>query len=145
MKKIQLFIAIVTLILCSVPTEAAKKVHTIGDSTMANYDESATATRGWCQYLQQFLTGIEVNNRGKAGASSKSFYRETAFWTSVKKQMSPGDYVIIQFSHNDEKNSGMDGDELKAYYNSIGDAASASAIDYRGTNPSTTYKEYLRK
>ena len=61
MKKIQLFIAIVTLILCSVPTEAAKKVHTIGDSTMANYDESATATRGWCQYLQQFLTGHRLS------------------------------------------------------------------------------------
>ncbi|MDE6417775.1 MAG: carbohydrate esterase, partial [Duncaniella sp.] len=53
----------------------AKKVHTIGDSTMANYDENATVTRGWCQYLQQFLTGIDVNNRAKNGASSKSFYK----------------------------------------------------------------------
>ena len=52
---------------------------------MANYDESATVTRGWCQYLQQFLEGIEVNNRGKSGASSKSFYKEAAYWTSVKK------------------------------------------------------------
>ncbi|GFI52802.1 MULTISPECIES: GDSL-type esterase/lipase family protein [Duncaniella] len=125
--------------------DAAKKVHTIGDSTMANYDESATITRGWCQYLQQFLDGIEVNNRGKNGASSKSFYKEAAFWTSVKTQMSPGDYVLIQFAHNDEKTQGMDGDELIAYYKSIGDDAQAAATDYRGTNPSTTYKEYLRK
>lgn len=59
--------------------------------------------------------------------------------------MSPGDYVLIQFAHNDEKTQGMDGDELIAYYKSIGDDAQAAATDYRGTNPSTTYKEYLRK
>ncbi len=125
--------------------DAAKKVHTIGDSTMANYDENATVTRGWCQYLQQFLTGIEVNNRGKNGASSKSFYTEAAFWTSVKTQMNEGDYLLIQFAHNDEKTQGMDGDELKAYYTSIGDNEAAAATDYRGTNPSTTYKDYMRK
>lgn len=125
--------------------DAAKKVHTIGDSTMANYDENATVTRGWCQYLQQFLEGIEVNNRGKNGASSKSFYLEAPYWTTVKQQMAPGDYVLIQFAHNDEKTQGMDGDEVKAYYTSVGDAAAASSTDYRGTCPSTTYKEYLRK
>lgn len=124
---------------------ATKKVHTIGDSTMQTYDESKTVTRGWGQYLQQFFDGIEVNNRGKAGASSKSFYEETAFWASVKKQLSPGDYVVIQFAHNDEKNQGMDGTELKNYYASIGDTESAAAVDYRGTVPTTTYKEYLRK
>ena len=34
----------------------AKKVHTLGDSTMAPYDESATVTRGWGMYFGQFLT-----------------------------------------------------------------------------------------
>lgn len=146
MKKFQSLIAAAAMIIGgSMTSGAAKKVHTIGDSTMANYDESATVTRGWCQYLQQFLNGIEVNNRGKSGSSSKSFYQEPAFWTSVKKQMSPGDYVLIQFAHNDEKNLGMDGDEVKAYYTSIGDDVKAAATDYRGTRPTTTYKEYLRK
>lgn len=140
-----LFVAAALTVGSAFQADAAKKVHTIGDSTMANYDENATVTRGWCQYLQQFLTGIEVNNRGKNGASSKSFYVETSFWTSVKTQMHEGDYLLIQFAHNDEKTQGMDGDELKAYYTSIGDNASASATDYRGTNPSTTYKDYLRK
>ncbi|MCM1521938.1 MAG: GDSL-type esterase/lipase family protein [Muribaculaceae bacterium] len=142
MKKFATLLAAAAIALAAT---GAKKVHTIGDSTMQTYDESATVTRGWGQYLQQFLNGIEVNNRGKAGASSKSFYNESAYWTSVKKQMQPGDYVVIQFAHNDEKNSGMDGDEVKAYYNSIGDAAKADATDYRGTTPHTTYKEYLRK
>ncbi|MCM1162967.1 MAG: GDSL-type esterase/lipase family protein [Muribaculaceae bacterium] len=141
MKKITALLAAAAIALGA---SGAKKVHTIGDSTMQTYDEKATVTRGWGQYLQQFLEGIEVNNRGKAGASSKSFYKEAAYWTSVKKQMQPGDYVVIQFAHNDEKNGGMDGDEVKDYYTSIGDAAAAQATDYRGTTPNTTFKQYLR-
>lgn len=124
----------------------AIKVHTIGDSTMATYSESTTVTRGWGQMFQQFFTdAVTVNNRAKSGASSKSFYEEAAYWESVKKQIQPGDYVLIQFAHNDEKNDGMDGDEVKAYYESIGDQAKADATDYRGTTAGGTYKEYLRK
>ena len=124
----------------------AIKVHTIGDSTMATYSESTTVTRGWGQMFQQFFTdAVTVNNCAKSGASSKSFYEEAAYWESVKKQIQPGDYVLIQFAHNDEKNDGMDGDEVKAYYESIGDQAKADATDYRGTTASGTYKEYLRK
>lgn len=124
----------------------AIKVHTIGDSTMATYSESTTVTRGWGQMFQQFFTdAVTMNNRAKSGASSKSFYEEAAYWESVKKQIQPGDYVLIQFAHNDEKNDGMDGDEVKAYYESIGDQAKADATDYRGTTASGTYKEYLRK
>lgn len=146
MKHLTTFLAAMSMLAAaSTSALATPKVHTIGDSTMADYDESKTVTRGWCQYLQPFLNGIEVNNRGKNGASSKSFYREASFWTSVKTQLTPGDYVVIQFAHNDEKTSGMDGDELKAYYTSIGSDSLANATDYRGTNPSTTYKEYLRK
>lgn len=124
----------------------AIKVHTIGDSTMATYSGRQTVTRGWGQMFQQFFTdAVTVNNRAKSGASSKSFYEEAAYWESVKKQIQPGDYVLIQFAHNDEKNDGMDGDEVKAYYESIGDQAKADATDYRGTTASGTYKEYLRK
>ena len=124
----------------------AIKVHTLGESTMATYSESTTVTRGWGQMFQQFFTdAVTVNNRAKSGASSKSFYEEAAYWESVKKQIQPGDYVLIQFAHNDEKNDGMDGDEVKAYYESIGDQAKADATDYRGTTASGTYKEYLRK
>ena len=44
------------LVLMLSNTSAAKKVHTLGDSTMAPYDESATVTRGWGMYFGQFLT-----------------------------------------------------------------------------------------
>lgn len=117
----------------------AKKVHTIGDSTMATYDETSDK-RGWGQMFNQFFTDdITVNNRAKSGASSKSFYNEAPYWATVKTQIEPGDYVLIQFAHNDEKNNGYDGDELQA-------ANPDSVIaDTRGTAPFTTYKDYLRK
>lgn len=54
------------------------RVHTIGDSTMADYDENATVTRGWGMYLQQFLDGVTVNNRGKGGADTRGFFEGEA-------------------------------------------------------------------
>ncbi len=140
------FIAAATMAVCATFFADARKIHTIGDSTMATYSESTTVTRGWGQMFQQFFTDdITVNNRAKSGASSKSFYEESAYWQSVKKQIEPGDYVIISFAHNDEKNNGCDGDSLKAYYTANGDATTAASLDYRGTTPSGTYKAYLRK
>jgi len=132
--------------------EAKKKLHTIGDSTMATYStDGSTDKRGWCQVLQQFFNtdNVTVNNRGKSGASSKSFYQESDYWPTLVKggedEMQSGDYLLIQFAHNDEKNSGADGDTVKAYYNYIGDATTASSVDYRGTTASGTFKEYIRK
>ena len=140
------FFAAAVLAACAALCADARKVHTIGDSTMATYDENTTITRGWGQMFQQFFKGdVTVNNRAKNGASSKSFYMEAPYWQSVKKQIQAGDYVLIQFAHNDEKSGGCDGDELKAYYKSIGDDAKANSTDYRGTTASGTYKEYLRK
>ena len=144
MNRFKIFITMLIAAL-TVRVAPAITVHTIGDSTMATYDESSTDKRGWGQMFEQFFTGLTVNNRGKSGASSKSFYQESAYWTSVKTQISEGDYVLIQFSHNDEKTNGVDGDSLIAYYTALGDDSSASATDYRGTTPFDTYKEYLRK
>ena len=107
---------------------------------MAPYDESATVTRGWGMYFGNFLTnGWTSVNYAKGGRDSRGGYTE--LWQTAKKQVEAGDYVIITFGHNDEKNSGMDGYELKAYYESIGETAKAAAVDLRGTVPSTTYKE----
>ena len=120
------------------------KVHTLGDSTMAPYDESATVTRGWGMYFGQFLTnGWTSINYAKGGRDTYGGYNE--LWQTAKKQVKEGDYVIIQFAHNDEKNNGMDGYALQAYYNSIGNTSTAAAVDLRGSVPSTTYKQNLTK
>ena len=135
---------LVALLLSALTATAAVKVHTIGDSTMANYDENSTDKRGWCQMLQQFFNADEVvvNNRGKSGASSKSFYLESAYWKTVIAGVNEGDYVLIQFAHNDEKNGGLDGDDVIAHAKENGQ--STDGIDYRGTTASGTFKKYIR-
>ena len=127
--------------------QGAIKVHTIGDSTMAEYDESTTDKRGWGMYLGSFFepSFVTINNRGKSGADTRGFYTGAAFWPSVKSQMSAGDYLLIQFAHNDEGNdsnlSGLDNLEYAAYCQDHGLPAPSDA---RGTNPQTTYRDYLR-
>ena len=136
MKKTALFVLALWGMSLTLP---AQTVHTIGDSTMADYNEATTDQRGWGQMFQQFFDAtVKVNNRGKSGASSKSFYLESPYWPSVKKQIAAGDYVLIQFAHNDEKSNGMDGDSVQIIN---GD----KSADYRGTTPQGTYKEYLRR
>ena len=128
-----------------IPTNAAKrKVHTIGDSTMSEYKVSATPKRGWGMYLQAFFNAdsVEVNNRGKSGASTRTFYETENLWPSVKTQMKAGDYLIIQFAHNDEKCKGEDVYVENARLRALGQD---TLTDMRGTEPNTTYKEYLRK
>ena len=130
---------LLSLLIC-LPLPSAVKVHTIGDSTMATYADNSPKI-GWGQVLQQFFTNdVKIVNHALSGRSSKSFYQEK--WSSVKSQIKEGDYVIIQFAHNDEKANGLDGDTLNAYYKSVGKSESADA---RGTSPNDTYKEYLRK
>lgn len=122
----------------------AGKVHTLGDSTMAPYDESATNTRGWGMYFGNFLTnGWSSINYAKGGRDSRGGFNE--LWQNAKNNVQAGDYVLIQFAHNDEKYNGVDNLELQAYYTAKGDATNAAAVksDGRGTVPSTTYKECL--
>ena len=141
MKKLtSLFLA---LMLCNALFTNAITVHTIGDSTMADYDESTTDKRGWCTYLGAFFDPafVTVNNRGKSGASTRTFYEGAAYWASVKSQMQTGDYVLIQFAHNDENNNGLDVIEYNAYLTEHGQP---TLTDLRGTCPNTTYKAFLR-
>jgi len=142
--KTRLYVFLAMLLTVCTVAVGAKKVHTLGDSTMAPYDESATVTRGWGMYFGNFLTnGWTSVNYAKGGRDTYGALNE--LWPSAEKQVEAGDYVIITFAHNDEKNSGMDGYQLKAYYESIGDASAAAAVDLRGSIPSTTYKENLGK
>ena len=143
MKK--LFTILMATIICLPMANGAVKVHTIGDSTMAEYDENTTDKRGWGMYLGSFFDPafVTVNNRGKSGADTRSFYTGAGYWPSVKSQMSAGDYLIIQFAHNDEGTVtyGMDNLEYAAYCQEHNLPA---PTDARGTNPQTTYREYLR-
>ncbi|MDE5671813.1 MAG: rhamnogalacturonan acetylesterase [Duncaniella sp.] len=98
-----LALALPVMAFAQVPADTIT-VFMIGDSTMANKPlDKENQERGWGQMLPIYLEGaIKVDNHAVNGRSSKSFIDEGR-WEKVREQIRPGDYVIIQFGHNDEK------------------------------------------
>lgn len=89
----------------SLVLNVSAKIHTIGDSTMADYDQAEPDQKGmygWGQVFgDYFSNGMTVKNWGDRGESARSFYRK--FWPKVRTEIKKGDYVLIQFGHNDQK------------------------------------------
>ncbi len=83
-------------------TGAVITIYLIGDSTVCNYAASAYPMAGWGQVLPYFFNSanVKIDNRAIGGRSSRSFYEEGR-WTTVKNALVAGDYVFIQFGHND--------------------------------------------
>ena len=82
---------------------AVPTIYLIGDSTMADKPNLEHPERGWGQLFQEFvLEPAKVENHAVNGRSSKSFIDEGR-WTPVQEKLQPGDWVIIQFGHNDQK------------------------------------------
>ena len=78
-------------------------VYTIGDSTMANKKAEVYPETGWGQVFQTYFdSGVKVANHAVNGRSSKSFLTEGR-WKVVLDSLRRGDFVFIQFGHNDEK------------------------------------------
>lgn len=101
------FVFIISLFLLLTAFTSEKQVitiFTIGDSTMANKKlDGGNPERGWGQMLSRYFSSdIVIDNHAVNGRSSKSFIEEGR-WDAVLKKLKPGDYVFIQFGHNDEK------------------------------------------
>ena len=80
-------------------------IHLMGDSTCAEKDlPKAGQERGWGMMFQNFLdpAAVTVINYAQNGRSTKSF-RDLGLWDKVYEAVRPGDYVFIQFGHNDAK------------------------------------------
>ncbi|MBQ8467956.1 MAG: rhamnogalacturonan acetylesterase [Prevotella sp.] len=95
---------LVALVLTSSTKDKTVTIFMIGDSTMANKDISHDRKeRGWGMALQCYFDDhVRIDNHAVNGRSTKSFINEGR-WQKVLDRMKPGDYVIIQFGHNDEK------------------------------------------
>nr|WP_029196889.1 rhamnogalacturonan acetylesterase [Paenibacillus alginolyticus] len=86
------------------------KVHLFlaGDSTVADYPASQAPMAGWGQMLGAFFSDeVVIQNEARCGKSSKSFILEGHFQRIVGK-IGNGDYLFIQFGHNDEKPDGTE-------------------------------------
>ena len=104
MKRIILLAVAALVLLTAAVPDKTTTIFIIGDSTAANKDLSkGKLERGWGMALQcYFDDNIVVDNHAVNGRSSRSFINEGR-WDKVLEKLKPGDYVIIQFGHNDEK------------------------------------------
>jgi lysophospholipase L1-like esterase len=86
------------------PAQEAPVIYMIGDSTMANKNTAnGNPERGWGQLLPEYFPAeVKIVNKAKDGRSTKSFLDE-GLWTPVLEALKPGDWVIIEFGHNDQK------------------------------------------
>lgn len=113
-KRIFSFIMVFGMILSLVPaaTMAADspRVFILGDSTAETKKGDAEHLTGWGEVLHNFFDDpYMIKNYAVSGESSKHFYN--GYWlTSIKGQVKKGDYVIIQFGHNDIKAPSVQGD-----------------------------------
>lgn len=83
-------------------------VFIIGDSTAANKLTTAYPETGWGMPFTYFFDKtVEVNNLAKNGRSTRTFLSE-GLWDTALSTMKKGDYVFIQFGHNDESKEKVD-------------------------------------
>ena len=147
MKQIFLLIFLIGMIFqVSVEAKSKPTVFTIGDSTVKNgQGNGAGGLWGWGDPISQYFdtTKVFVKNRALGGTSSRT-YQTKGLWQAVLDQVKKGDFVLMQFGHND------DGPEslflVRASLKGIGEET--QTID----NPSTkqqevlhTYGWYMRK
>jgi pectinesterase len=93
-----------------------------GDSTASTYADTRAPRAGWAQALEVFTTDrVAIENRAWSGASSKS-HTDRGVLDAIAAGIEPGDWLLISFGHNDSK---LDDPN-------------------RGTDPYTTYQQYLR-
>jgi lysophospholipase L1-like esterase len=88
---------IALLTLFTAVAAAQPTIYIAGDSTAANPGE-----RGWGEHLAAYFDPAKatVANRARGGRSARTFYDE-GLWGALRDSLHAGDYVLIQFGHND--------------------------------------------
>ncbi len=105
LKTLSLIVLVTVITGCNQNTSEEKKptVYLVGDSTVKNgQGDGAGGLWGWGDYIGQFLdtSKVDVKNHALGGTSSRTFQSQ-GLWQPVKDSLKKGDYVLIQFGHND--------------------------------------------
>lgn len=101
-RKQWLLFAFVALTAFAVPQAEKTTVYLIGDSTLSIKETKAYPETGWGMPFAHFFDStVVVDNRAKNGRSTRTFLEE-GLWAPVEAKLREGDYVFIQFGHNDE-------------------------------------------
>jgi lysophospholipase L1-like esterase len=107
LKKVTLLLGILTLLSLDLPPQKIT-VYLIGDSTISIKETKAYPETGWGMPFANFFDStVVVDNRAKNGRSTRTFISENR-WQPIVDQLKEGDYVFIQFGHNDESKEKVD-------------------------------------
>jgi len=118
-------------------------IYIIGDSTVRN---TGKGQAGWGSMLINFLDSnkINVNNQAMAGRSTRTFIKEGR-WEKVLSTLQPGDYVLMQFGHNEGSAPDTTRNGYRGVLRGMGDETK-ELIWPDGTKEVVfTYGSYLRK
>ncbi len=110
-----------------------------GDSTARNKQDL-----GWGDHLAHYFdtSRINVANRARAGRSSRTFMKEGA-WAAMLQQMKPGDFVLIQFGHND--GGALGGAKPRGTLKGIGDETQEVTLPDGSKETVRTFGGYIRQ
>ncbi|GAB6011936.1 rhamnogalacturonan acetylesterase [Viscerimonas tarda] len=118
---------------------------TIGDSTVRNADKNDDDMWGWGSVIQRFFdeNKITVDNQAMAGRSTRTFLDEGR-WDKVYEALRPGDFVLIQFGHNDGGPANTK--PARGVLNGTGEESVVLRMEATGKNQVIyTFGWYLRK
>lgn len=102
MKKVFVPICLILLMAFTLPEKKKITIWLIGDSTMSIKDKRAYPETGWGMPFVYFWdSSVSVDNRAMNGRSTRTFMEENR-WNPVIEKMNEGDWVLVQFGHNDE-------------------------------------------
>ena len=95
-------IILVLLMSFASPHNKKIRIYLVGDSTMCPYEPAIAPLTGWGMPFSYFFDStVEVINKAKGGRSTRTFIEENR-WQPIADSLQEGDYVLIQFGHNDE-------------------------------------------
>jgi lysophospholipase L1-like esterase len=102
MKSFHLILPVILLIAFTRPAKNRVTIFLAGDSTMSIKETKAYPETGWGMPFVYFWDStVTIINRAKNGRSTQTFMTE-GLWQSIYGEVREGDYVFIQFGHNDE-------------------------------------------
>lgn len=95
-------VVVIVLFSFACPPKKKIKVWLIGDSTLCEYPSSRAPLTGWGMPFASFFDStVVIDNRARGGRSTRTFIGEGR-WQPIADSLQEGDYVFIQFGHNDE-------------------------------------------
>ena len=127
------------LFAATVLTAAPPTLWVIGDSTANNQNH-----RGWADPFATYFDASKINvvNRARAGRSSRTFATE-GLWEQVRAELKPGDFVLIQFGHND--GSAPDKDRARGSLPGLGEESKEFTLPNGTRETVHTFGFYMRK